>query len=469
MTLFFTSRMLGSFLALVTFMVLPRIMDPVEYGQLNIAVQIGTAGFGLLLGWIPAAMVRFHKASGMDGMSTSWLLGAGCLGAVAIIALSVIWVAFGGGFQDLPVFPILVFGLGHGLNEIGLAGLRAYGHAKRFAICVLFRPIGGLILVAGILTLGVDPSMTIIGLGVAAGLSGIWAIIWLVRQSPPALPNVENLTRLLSFGLPLAFVAAGASLNAVITQSILAHQVGLAAVGTFAAAMTLAMRSISMTMIMLGRTVSPTIYEAYEDHGHEKSDAAFERYASFLLLLSIPLVLILTVGAVPVSRVLFDDNFRAEVGAILPWVAVTAFVGGLQGSYLSYVFSIAEKTWMQLLLLSGALVIHAIVTFLMVAGFGAIGAAYGSLLSAALSLFAYGFFANRIRAVNVPLGELGRQFKALCVATPFALLTIFVPSTVLALTSLTLTICVYLLTLYLSRQIAIRVVVKRVRNKLQTK
>ncbi|MFT4706205.1 MAG: O-antigen/teichoic acid export membrane protein [Yoonia sp.] len=467
MTLFFLSRLLGSFLALVTFMALPRMMQPEAYGHLNLAVQAGTAAFAILLGWVPASMVRFHKAADMGGMSTSWLLGAAAAGATGIAAAIVLWVVLGGTSWGVPLMPVLVFGLGHGLNEIGLSGLRAHGQAKRFAVCVLFRPIAGLAVVAIILGVGLDPSLAVLGLGGAAGLSGIWAIMWLLKQSPAALPDRKTFQRLLRFGVPLAIVAAGASINVLVTQSILANLVGLAAVGTFSAAMTLAMRSISMTMIMLGRSVSPTIYEAYEEDGHESSDAAFERYASFLLLLSVPLVLILTVGAIPMSQVLFDENFRNEVSANLPWVAAAAFISGIQGSYLAYVFSIAEKTWVQLLLMAGNLLVHASVTFVMVSEFGALGAALGTLISAAISLVTYGYFASRIRPLNIPWIELRMQFLALLAATPFGVLSLYTVTTGIAFVWLGLTIFTYFLILYLNRQIAIRLVIKGIGKKLK--
>ena len=462
MVLFFVSRLLASGLALVAFIILPRIMLPAEFGEFNMLVQAGTLGFALLLGWGPAVIVRYHRAASFGGMATAWALG---LSAALTVVLALV---LGAGLlpleADLRLVVLLaaVFGIGHGLNEVGLAGFRVYGDSRGFAAAVLLRPVLGGILAVVFVLLGWGVAGAVVGMALGAGAPGLWAVLKVARWSVPALPGAAAIRQFLNFGLPLALVASGATVIVLTTQAIMAGQAGLADVGIYAAAQTLALRGISMPMVMFSRTTSAEVFQAYEERGRAAAGEALARYLSFLLLISVPLVMPMTLANDTVARLLFDENFRDGVAMHLPWLAFAAFLGGIQGGYFAYAFTIGERTKVQLLIASIVAVVHVGLCYALIWVFGPIGASYAVLISSVFDLALYYWLGRRVVPFVFPRADIGKVVLATLVSAPFPLMAESQTDTTVALALIAAGLCVFCLVLHLARQTAMRVVVSRV-------
>lgn len=459
---FFVSRILAAGLTLIALLVLTRVLDPEGFGTYNIIMLGATAAFSIAFAWIPAVVHRFHSVAEFKGRATGWVLGAGlafmAVAGVAALVLALLGPADWRGIALLGLF----YCLAHALNEVGLSGLRVYHKGLPFALTVVLRQAVGVGLALGFVHLGFGYAGAVAGMAAGAFATGLYALGRTLDLSGIGLPHRPALAQFLAFGVPLALVSSNAMIVLLISQAILAARVDLAAVGTFAAAQTLALRTISLPVMTLTQTTAASIFRAHEEGGDHASDAQLDRQFSFLMLIVLPIVLPLILSGQTVAELLFNARFSGEVARHLPILALAAFLSGLQGAYFAYSFLIARKTAMQFLIMAAGVVVHAALTVLAVRWFGALGASLAVLGSAVVSLAAYVAIGQKVRAHRFSWPEIRKAGLAALVLAAFCLGAEAAGGPLLALPLLAAGFVAFLLALYYQRQMAAVAVFRRI-------
>lgn len=461
---YFISRMLAAVLTVLTLLVFTRVLEPEGFGLYNMIVLAAMAAFSILFGWVPAVVHRFHSSEEFGGSATAWALGSGTL-FMAVLAP----VAFLGSFQIWtdwrPMFLLgMAFCLAHSLNEFGLSGLRVYNRGSAFAVSVVFRPVVGVSLALILIYFGYGYAGAIAGMAIGALVTAAYALAQTIALSSIRVPHWQALKSFLGFGIPLAVVSSNAMIIILITQSLLAVSVDMAAVGTYAAAQTLALRAISLPMMTLTQTTAASIFRAYEEHGDSAAGRELDQHFSFLMLVSIPILLLLVLANDTFATLLFDEKFQQKVAMHLPLLTIAAFLSGVQGSYLAYAFLISRRTSIQFLIMAGGAVVHAGLAVLLIAGFGELGASYAILSSAVLSLAAYLVIGHSIRKQAVSASEFRKACIAAIAMAPFSLAADMSPSMTIAL-SLAAAGCVtFVVVLYGQKQMATVAVVRKLQR-----
>lgn len=433
MAWFFLPRIVATAMTLVVLVVLTRVLGPAEYGRYNIIMVVGTVAYAGIFAWLAAAITRFHSAAELNGRAVAIALGTGVrLGLALLPVIAVGLLLLPDPFQRVTALGV-AFCLAHALHEIGLAGLRVYGAGPTFAIITLLRPMLGVSLALGLVFLGGGFASALMGMAMGAAVTGIYALWRVARHSGISAPDRATLKNFFAFGAPLAVVSSGSMIFILVSQSALAGLSGLNTVGIFAAAQTLAMRSIGMPMSTLSVASAAAIFRSFEDHGHEESNRELTRHFSLLLLVSVPVAATMVFANDTVARIIFDGDFQWQVSEHLPILALAAFLGGVQGAYFDYAFTLARKTTMQLYIMGGLMAAHGLLSFALVWAFGAIGASWAVLATAAIGLTAYAYLGNTIRPISLPLKEVRIMGLATLAYAPFAMFADTIDSIFVAL------------------------------------
>lgn len=453
--------MLAAVLTVFSLLLLTRVLEPAGFGRYNMIVLSATAAFSILFGWVPAVVHRFHSAADFEGRATAWALGSGVL-ALAVLGTGAIVASF----LLTPDWRLtawlgLGFCLSHSINEIGLSGLRVHRRGKAFAFAVIARQVVGVGLALALAYAGFGYAGAVLGMTIGALVTGLHAFRTSVKLSSIGLPRWPALKAFLGFGVPLAVVASNSMLIVLITQSLLAAYVGVAAVGIYAAAQTLALRTISLPLMTLTQTTSASIFRAYEEKGEDAADGELDRQFSFLMLIALPIVVPLVFANDTISGLLFDDKFRAEVALNLPLLAVAAFIAGLQGGYFAYAFLIRRKTTVQSMIMIAGVVLHAGVATLAIRLFGAIGAPYAIIASSVISLTAYVLIGRSIRHQPIRTDAVRKAVLGALALVPFSLAADRSHDIALALLFLLAGCAVFFGVLYVQKQVAAVAVVRR--------
>lgn len=461
MAWFFLSRILAAGLTVVTLLLFTRALEPEGFGRYNMIVLAAMAAYATLFGWVASVVHRFHSAGEFNGRATAWALGSGGLFMLALAPLGLLASLLLSPDWRLMFLLGMAFCLAHALNESGLSGLRVYKKGPAFAISVVLRPILGVALALIFISLGYGYAGAIVGMALGALAAGVLALSGTIPLSSVRLPHWPALKEFLAFGMPLAIVSSNAMIIVLITQSVLAVSVDLAAVGTYAAAQTLALRAISLPMMTLTQTTAATIFRAFEEEGEGAANRELDQHFSFLMLVALPVLLLLVLANDTIAAVLFDEKFRADVAAHLPFLTLAAFLSGVQGSYFAYSFLISRKTSIQFLIMAAGVVVHAGVAALMISFFGGIGASYAILASAVISLAAYLLIGRSIRKQAASHAEVRKACVGALAMAPFFLAADLSNSMWVALPLLAAGGVAFVAALYLQRQMAMVAVARK--------
>lgn len=469
MAWFFLSHIAAAALTLISFLVMTRVLSPEGFGAYNVIVLSATTAYFFLLAWVPTSVHRFHSAREFSGNASAAAFGGGGLVILAVLPLLFFGQQFGPEGWRVPLLLGALFWLTHSINEAGLAGLRVLGEGPRFAAAVVLRPLVGTILAITLAMIGLGYAGAIVGMSIGATLTGLYLLYRSIGSLKIALPTMAVLRSFLGFGLPLAFVSSAATVVVLVTQTILAQGTGLAAVGIYAAAQTLALRGITMPMAMLSNAIAASVFHAYEVEGDEAADRVLDRHFSFLMLVGLPIAGVMALSNDTVTSLLFDDPFRDEVSRYLPILALAAFITGVQGAYFDYPFLISRRTTIQLMVSGAVVVAHAIIAFGLIWALGPIGACWAILASAVLALVLYRAVGQRFRVMHVPLDELRKAAIGLIAFAPFALLADHLGRPVLSPAIAALGVGSYMIALAAQNQIAMRLIVSRLQRSIFAK
>ncbi len=421
MAWYFFPKLIAAFIAIFVLVILSRVLGPEDFGRYNITILFGTIVYSFVFAWLAIVIIRFHSSEQYDGKVIAYALHTSA--RIAIWSAPVIILA---GFLAPPQYVLAVvlgalFAMAHATQELGLAAFRVYRQGPAFAFVTLIRPIVAVALSVTLALMGFGFVGAVVGAITGALLAGGISMYFVLPKSGAEPPEFHNIKQFLVYGMPLGIVTSGSMLIVLLSQSLIATYVDIAAVGIFAAAQTLAMRSISMPMIMLSRASGALIFSEYEEAGTDAANRVLARHFSFVLLLSAPIATALIFANKTAAWVMFGEAYKIAASEHLPILVIAAFIIGVQGAYFAYAFTVSGKTYTQLYILAGSTVLHAGITAIAIQALGSIGASVAMLITAMLSAYAYYYFGKRnATEISLPLRPVWKTLVASAAMAPFA-------------------------------------------------
>ena len=316
MTWYFVPRMLSAFIAILILIVMTRVLGAADFGRYNLTLLSGMLLFSFTFHWLAIAVSRFHHAPEFEGQTIAMVLGTSAILAVFMMCLvGLVRLVMPAAWVN-SFFLAVVFCTTHAMYELGTGCLRQYKEGPRFAAVTLLRQALGVSFAVTFVLNGGGYASAVIGMSMGAAITGSYALVFAMRRSGIMTPRIGPLKTYFRFGFPLAAVASSASFFAMSSQSLLAYFAGLDAAGYFAAAQSLASKALKLPMTTLSRVVAPSVFEAHEINGTRSSDAVLERYFSFLMLISMPIVVALVCAADVFTNLLFEHSFAEGSGPL---------------------------------------------------------------------------------------------------------------------------------------------------------
>ncbi|MBD3676930.1 MAG: lipopolysaccharide biosynthesis protein [Rhodobacteraceae bacterium] len=422
MNWYFLPRVLSAGMTVIVLMVLTRLIGAADFGRYSVILVTGTTGHTLISAWMVAALVRFHSAPEHGERTQAMILGCTFVLLVTVLPIALLLYAILPDGRGLAVLMVAVFGASHAVHEIGLAGLQIMKERKLYTAVALFRPVIGVTLAVSLVATGMGYSAAVLGMALGAALSGGIALRKMMQHSRPTLPSLRSLRTFLTFGVPLGIVASSGMILLLVMQYLLAQFVGLEAVGYFAAAQTIAQRTIVLPMTSLTRSNEVVIFGAHERGGRTESAEHIKRHFSFLVFLALPFVMLLATASNSVAAVLFDEAFAQNVAGFLPLLAVAALATGLQGNFFALPFTLSRRTDLQFLASAMTLALHLPFSLAAIVFLGGSGAGVGMVMSAFLGITIFFVIGRRLEPVFLPRVEIGAALVGSAVLGLFGML-----------------------------------------------
>lgn len=404
------------------FLLLPlytRLIDPAEYGVLELLNAVAAVVFGVLtLGLVSAINKCYHRdcpspADRQSLLSTAFLVDLPfiALGAVVLVAAAgplSRWLVGQEGAEGM----MALVGLTGALSSAGtlvLASLRAQERALAFGILTLIQFLAAAMLnVLFVATFRMGVQGILWGNLLAQAIS-IPAMVAAVRWSDSFKLNRRLVRPLLSFGLPLVPIILSSWIMNASDRYVLSLYRPLDEVAVYGVGYKIGM-IVEMAIVWPFQLAWPAFSFGISNRpDHRETYAQTLTYLTAILAL---LVLLLTLSAPSVLGVLVGSAYRHAHLVVLPVALAYAF-NGVQYCLAPGVH-LAGKTHYLPFLSAAAALVNLGLNFTLIPRYGMVGAAWSTTLAFITLALAMGVLAQR--SYPVPY-EYGRLAKILAAAT----------------------------------------------------
>jgi len=372
---------------------LTRLLSEAEFGQYGLAAAALHLYQSILFFWLRSSVSRFHAAAENERRLAPFLAGmrrwfvAVALGGLAVGALAVLAAPASAGLRAT-LWVMLAAATAMGAFSLVLEIHRARLQAPQFA---LYQSIQAALSVALSLALVLAFARSGGGAYGAAWAMGGLALSYLacVAIDPAALrfwrasgrPEPGALGAILAYGLPMTVAMVMDALLVTADRFIIAHFLGEAGVAPYAAAQTLAQRSLMAICTVVGAAAAPLAFAAIEREGAAEARQRLTAAGDLAFAVAVPAAFGLAAVAGPLSDVMVGEALRAEARGLLPWIAAGGLLQGLAVHYFQQGFLVARRPGALVLALLPSMTVYLVGNFTLVPVMGALGAAVALVAS----------------------------------------------------------------------------------------
>ncbi|MGQ0675172.1 MAG: oligosaccharide flippase family protein [Rhodospirillales bacterium] len=377
---------------------LTRVLGDAEFGQYGLAAAALHLYQSILFFWLRASVSRFHAAAEHEGRlqpflagMRRWFLAAAGVG-FALGACLVLLAPASPGLKAT-LWVMLAAATFLGAFTLVLELHRARLEARQFA---LYQSIQAAASVALSLALVLAFGHAAGGVYGAALAMGGLALSFLacVAIDPAGLrfwrgggePRPGDLGAVLAYGLPMTAAMVLDALLITADRFIIAHFLGEAGVAPYAAAQTLAQRSLAAICTVVGAAAAPLAFAAMERQGEAEARQRLTAAGELAFAVAVPAAFGLAAVAGPLCDVMVGETLRAEARLLLPWIAAGGLLQGLTVHYFQQGFLVARRPGALVLALLPAMAVYFAGNFALVPVMGAMGAAVSLVASQAVQL-----------------------------------------------------------------------------------
>jgi O-antigen/teichoic acid export membrane protein len=460
---YFPSQVLPAIVGFISIPLLTHAFSPGEYGDYRLVL----AAIGVITpaaSWVSYATYRFFPEYEMEdrlGYFYSTSLRSAGYTQLGVVAVLLVVVLAAGGSLSERLSRLALLGLGLLVTRIVFSTLASFVRSRReagwFSVSVVTQNLVGLG-VGALLVFGLSSGIEGFLLGLVVGGIVVMPMMWWRTVRGIDVPWRDRLDRGLAremfrYSYPLVLGLSATWLLRLSDRFILELFRGSDEVGIYAASYGLADAGIGMIVTVFQLPFSVSSNRVFEREGEQAAARFVSDSARWLLLVSIPSVVGLSVLARPLVAVMtgaaFLDGYR-----IIPYVSIATLLGGLAMWYSS-AFLFRKRTNMQAVAIGVGALVNIGLNLLLVPSFGFYAAGITTLLGfLAVNVVSY-VFGKRMFSWHLPIRSIGR---ALVASLVMALVVLgveslrFLASSERLVVAVVAGVIVYFATLYLMRE-----------------
>jgi O-antigen/teichoic acid export membrane protein len=399
-----------------------RLLTPDEYGNYVIVIITASLVSVTCLQWLWVSAYRYYQRyaqkeeSFQEFLATlflTFLLLAGVLLALwsgAVVALSR-WI----GPQRAHLFLLGGFLLvAQSMLSLVLHLLRASFQSLRYSVYASLKAVGTVTLALFFIwKLKLGPAGILWGSILATSAVALWEFNRWIRHINIKRWRLswKTLCQFLRYGFPLTGTYLADFILAASDRYMIGYFIGTMAVGVYSAGYNLTSNILSNAFLVFGMAVHPFMVAAFEKTDTREVQRLMRNTASVYVILIIPMVLGISYLAKPISQAFFGVKFH-QAYQFIPWVAVGTLCLGFTKHYINWIFQLKERTSFILYIFAVSAIFNVVLNLFWIPRFGALGAAYSTMLSYLLILILSIVLARRLIPIPWPWWSMGKSLVA---------------------------------------------------------
>jgi O-antigen/teichoic acid export membrane protein len=421
------ANLLPAFVSFAVIYIFTRLLSPTEYGVYALVFNVAFLCQGVLALWLRNGAIRFYDRAENEGtlpqlittIYIGYVISAGLF--IAVYSLLLISVPI-----SSHLLPALWLGLPlillKGLISVNLGIHRGGGRIRRYNLLECGQTAVGL-LFSVILVMGFGLKAEGILLGLVGGsLLSVLIDARFITRSLKSQLDRQRLKTLVTFGFPLTISVI---LNLIMSSSdriLVEYFLGSAAVGIYSVSYGISNQPLALIFFAVSMPGLPLAVKALELHGREAGIEQMRRNGTALLALIIPACVGLIAVRYHLAAVLIGEEFRSAAVDIMPWIAVSGLLAGLQVHYFDHAFSLGERPSLLIKSIGIAVIVNIALNLLLLPRIGLMGAVYATLISYIVAIAASIYYGRSVFHLPLPVGAAVRA--GLAAAPMWAVLSV---------------------------------------------
>ena len=403
------ARFIPGVLGVVTTAALTRLLGPVQYGVYGLVLTVMTIVSSVAFDWLSVSFLRLYPTRRFDFRTISTFIHIFFISMLISAGLTII--GFG------------LTGITEGNAEIYALGLALAWASSWFSLVssfeiANFRPLRYLGMnlarsalmfagATGAAWISNDPILTAAGMGVGLLVSSAFGTFERPQLRIRYFDH-DLAKEILTFGVPMA---ASLSLTGILsggTRALVAEFGSSEALGLYTAAFLV----VQNGLLVIASGISSVTYQLAVE-AVNRGDPIIERQqllenGTLLLFVLAPICLGTALTADGIAQVLVGPEFQAGVAALIPWMAVGAFLASFRAFYLEYAFNLGSRPSLQIWAPAVATIVAISLSLYLIPRKGALGAAVAVTVAMAISCVLAAAIGRRARVIPLPFAAAGR-------------------------------------------------------------
>ena len=383
--IYLAAQALPAVISVLALMLYTHLMSPTEYGVYVVGTSIAGIISAIFFSWIPRAVSRYQAGSPELDLRSDAIIGYGVTVAVVSCLLPAVMLVARPNVDFGVLAGSLFLSFSTNAFVISQEFQRARLNPRSYMIAAQIRSILGLALGYTVIVL-VGGGLSLL---VATGVSFVIANFFCFQRDsrvPLRLFPTRYLMQFVRYGVPFSLGAVSFALHSTLDRLGVAYLLGTSAAGYYG----LAAETTRQLMLILASSVAsamfPIAFRTFAEAGAAVTRKRLSEGLEFLLALIAPVAIWLMISADVVAGTLLGSEYRAQVAALLPVLAVARMCSAINQYYLQISFQLAEKPLLQVAHDTLIFALNVALLFWLTLEFGLIGTAMSVLIAEALGI-----------------------------------------------------------------------------------
>jgi len=371
----FAANAFSAVFGLLNVIIFTRLFAPADFGTYVLGLGFATTVSAFLTSWL--RFVITTEQSRGDGTDVRGIVIPGfalsCLTAPITYGIAW-WFGLGSEAAIAALVLALVLGFFDMSQDVLRAQLRALTVMKGTVIRALLFPVIGVALAF----FGRDGALLL----VAATFTYLLATLACAHATWAGTAirlDGTRLKRIAKAGVPLTISVTLLSVSNVIDRFIVAYLAGAAYAGEYSAGVDLVRQTLIIPAVSASAAFVPLAVQILANRGGKAARAHLNDCIEFLLAITLPACLGFAAVSTHIANLLLGPEFRIMAIAVMPIISVGVIFQILTQQYLHIGFLLSGRTSFYLINTASVVVFNALVSYLLIAHFGAAGAAWARL------------------------------------------------------------------------------------------
>ncbi|MDP5130890.1 MAG: oligosaccharide flippase family protein [Paraglaciecola sp.] len=342
------SKGLTGLISIISVVLLTRILNSEQYGELSLAISIVTIFSSFFYQWISVSLLRFNRSDellGNDVTKPVFFLFLISSSIVVIIMFTLGAFVLKHSYSIFNIIIITCFIIFLGFYTIVVQFLNAVNDPKSFASIVALKSIA--ILILSLIILQYDKtfsSVLIANSFVLFAISVYYLRCFISVDSLNVFKIKMQLKEFLVYGFPLAISSLFILVIDLSDRFMISYFLGKEQLGNYSAPYDLVQQIAGAAFNILTLAMFPLLIKAYNLSEKEKYNNLLKKYFDFTIFLSfIVLVTFFSLNDL-ISNLFFGLEFRQTAKELIPLVAIAILFGSIKSNFIDLPLKIEKKT-----------------------------------------------------------------------------------------------------------------------------